>query len=122
VIFAAGPTRIGVMIPASAASIGPRRELSSHGWATTVVAGGTCLARAISRSYLEAGGWARGPTAAIVAIVPISLAFSVNAVTSSLLCGVGTVPRGPTAADDGPQSSAVQALTTHAEAIHCPEE
>src|SRR5262245_20508148 len=78
-ILAAGPTRIGTMMPASAASIGPRSEPSSQGWATTVVAGGTCLALAISRSYFECGGLATGPTAAIV---PISLSFSVSMTTS----------------------------------------
>src|SRR5262245_60913216 len=75
VIFALGPTRIGTMMPACAASIGPRREDSSQGWATTVVAAGTVLALAISRSYLEAGGSPAWPTAARV---PISLYFSVS--------------------------------------------
>ena len=32
----------------------PRSDVSSQGWTTTVVAGGTSLARAISRSYLRA--------------------------------------------------------------------
>ncbi len=53
-ILAAGPTRIGTMMPASAASTGPRSEVSSQGWTTTVVAGGTSLAWAMSRSYLAA--------------------------------------------------------------------
>ncbi len=52
-IFAAGPTRIGTMMPACAASTAPRSEVSSQGCTTTVVAGGTCFARAISRSYLR---------------------------------------------------------------------
>ena len=42
-IFAAGPTRIGMMMPASAASTAPRSEVSSQGCATMVVAGGTAL-------------------------------------------------------------------------------
>ena len=42
-ILAAGPTRIGTMMPASAASIGPRSEVSSQGCTTTVVAGGSLL-------------------------------------------------------------------------------
>ena len=54
-IFAAGPTRIGAMMPSSAASMAPRSEASSQGWTTTVLAGGTSLARAISRSYLAWG-------------------------------------------------------------------
>jgi hypothetical protein len=39
------------MIPAAAASAAPRNEVSSQGWTTIVVAGRTCLARAIKRSY-----------------------------------------------------------------------
>ena len=64
-ILAAGPTRIGAMMPASAASTAPRSEVSSQGCATTVVAGGTCFACAISRSYLLCGGCASGLIAAI---------------------------------------------------------
>ena len=52
------------MMPASAASMAPRSEVSSQGCTTTVVAGGTCLARAMSRSYFEAGGSPSGPMAA----------------------------------------------------------
>ena len=55
-IFAAGPTRIGSMMPASAASTAPRSEVSSQGCTTMVAAGGTSLARAISRSYFACGG------------------------------------------------------------------
>src|SRR5262249_4209800 len=51
-ILLAGPTRIGTMIPSLAASAAPRNEVSSHGCTTTVVAGGTCLARLMRRSYL----------------------------------------------------------------------
>ena len=43
------------MMPASAASVAPRREVSSQGCTTIVVAAGTDLARAIRRSYLTAG-------------------------------------------------------------------
>src|SRR5262249_2949280 len=61
------------MMPASAASTGPRNEVSSQGCTTTVVAAGTCFALAISRSYFEWGGSATGP---IAARVPISLSLS----------------------------------------------
>src|SRR5215471_12942207 len=58
-ILARGPTRIGTMIPSSAASTGPRSELSSQGWTTTVLAAGTFLAEAIRRSYFACGrSWA----------------------------------------------------------------
>ena len=48
------------MIPASAASMGPRNEVLSHGWTTIVFAAGTLFARVINLSYLEPGGsdWA----------------------------------------------------------------
>ena len=42
-IFAAGPTNIGLMMPASAASTGPRSEVSSQGCTTTVEEAGTSL-------------------------------------------------------------------------------
>ena len=61
------------MMPASAASIAPRNEVSSQGCTTTVVAAGTCFARAMSRSYFEWGGSPSGP---IAAMVPISLSFA----------------------------------------------
>src|SRR5215472_8470164 len=60
------------MIPAAAASTTPRSEVSSHGCTTTVVAGCTCLARAIKRSYFVCGGSAAGP---IAARCPISLSL-----------------------------------------------
>ena len=53
---AAGPTRIGTISSAPAASIGPRSEVSSHGCATTVFAAGTLLAVSIRRSYLDPPG------------------------------------------------------------------
>ena len=71
-IFAAGPTKIGMIMPASAASTAPRNELSSQGWATTVVAGGTCFALAMSRSYFERGGWSG---ALLAEMVPTSLSL-----------------------------------------------
>ncbi len=77
-IFAAGPTRIGTMMPASAASTAPRSEVSSHGCTTIVGAGGTSFARAISRSYFARGGVPSGPIAAMVPMVPISLSLSVG--------------------------------------------
>src|SRR6516165_1626207 len=45
VILTTGPTRMGLMMPSSAASQGPRSEVSSHGCTTTVVAGGTSFAK-----------------------------------------------------------------------------
>ena len=48
------------MIPASAASIAPRNEVSSQGCTTIVVAGGTFFALAIRRSYLDCGGGQAG--------------------------------------------------------------
>ena len=80
-IFAAGPTRIGTMMPASAASIGPRSEVSSQGYTTTVIAAGTSFARARSRSYLVSGGAANG---AIAAMAPISLSLSPSMINSPL--------------------------------------
>src|SRR5215469_6111227 len=68
VIFATGPTRMGLMMPASAASTAPRSEVSSHGWTTTVVAGGTSLAVTIRRSYFARGGSLLGSIGARVAI------------------------------------------------------
>ena len=52
-IFAIGPTRIGRMIPASAASIAPDSEELSHGCATAVGIGDKPSQRAISRSYFS---------------------------------------------------------------------
>src|SRR6516164_3233077 len=75
VILAAEPTRIGTMIPVSAASTGPRNEVSSQGYTTTVVAAGTSLARAINRSYLVCGGAANGPIAEIDPISSLSAAM-----------------------------------------------
>src|ERR1041385_6141983 len=57
-ILAAGPTRIALMIPASADSIAPRKELSSQGWTTTVVTVGTPLGAVIRRSYFDPGCFA----------------------------------------------------------------
>src|SRR6476659_3324494 len=57
-ILAAGPTRIALMIPASADSTAPRNELSSQGCTTMVVTVGTPLAVAIRRSYLDPGCFA----------------------------------------------------------------
>src|SRR2546423_1233076 len=54
-IRADGPTRIGRMIPASAASATPRSELSSHGCTTIVAAAGIAFAAATRRSYLAPG-------------------------------------------------------------------
>src|SRR5215469_15599648 len=68
-IFAAGPTRIGMTMPSSAASVAPRSEVSSHGWTTTVLAAGTCRATAISQSYLV---WL-GPEGALRRVTVISM-------------------------------------------------
>src|ERR1700760_4004370 len=69
-ILAACPTRIALMIPASADSIAPRNELSSHGCATTIVTPGTALAAAIRRSYFDPGCFA-GASAGLVLIVSL---------------------------------------------------
>ncbi len=63
------------MMPVSAASIGPRSEVSSQGYTTTVVAGEASLARAMSRSYLVCGGAANGPSAEIVPMSSLSAAM-----------------------------------------------
>src|SRR4249919_3862012 len=52
----AGPTRIGSMIPASAASTAPRSELSSQGCTTRVGTAGTFCAAPIRRSYFDRVG------------------------------------------------------------------
>src|SRR5262249_40861613 len=57
-ILAAGPTRTGLMMPASADSGAPRNELSSQGCTTMVVTVETPLAAAISRSYFDPGCFA----------------------------------------------------------------
>ena len=62
------------MMPASAASTAPRSDVSSQGCATTVVAGGTFFALAISRSYFEVGGL---PNGLVAAIEPIALSVSI---------------------------------------------
>src|SRR6476660_9743806 len=54
--LAAGPTRIGLMMPASAASTAPRSELSSQGWTTRVGTADTFCAAAIRRSYFDRVG------------------------------------------------------------------
>jgi hypothetical protein len=50
-ILDAGPTRMGTIIPASAASTAPLSEVSSQGCATTVATGLIALAASIRRSY-----------------------------------------------------------------------
>ena len=49
--FAAGPTRIGVISPASPASIAPASAVSSQGYATAVGIGARFLQRSSSFSY-----------------------------------------------------------------------
>jgi hypothetical protein len=39
-----GPTRIGLVMPSSAASVAPRSEVLSHGWTMSIVAGCPSLA------------------------------------------------------------------------------
>ena len=53
-ILASGPTSIGRMSLASAASRAPRKDVSSQGCATIVGTGGFACAAAISRSYFDA--------------------------------------------------------------------
>src|SRR5215831_4130376 len=57
-ILAAGPTRVALMIFASADSIAPRNELSSQGCTTTVDTVGTPFAATIRRSYFDPGALA----------------------------------------------------------------
>jgi hypothetical protein len=64
---------MGTMMPSSAAALAPRSEVSSQGWTTTVVAGGTSLASEISFSYLLGGGCPNGPP---VVMAPISLSWN----------------------------------------------
>lgn len=71
-IFRAGPTKMGAMIRAAAASTAPRSDVSSHGCTTMVVAGGKACARAIKRSYLLSGARAAAPIAARGVIPPSS--------------------------------------------------
>ena len=52
-IFASGPTSTGSISRSAAASIAPRSEVSSQGWATIVTAGEPSRAAAIRRSYFE---------------------------------------------------------------------
>src|SRR3954469_21069937 len=49
----AGPTRMGRMMPASAASTAPPSELASQGWATAQGIGRIARVAAISRSYFS---------------------------------------------------------------------
>src|SRR6266481_3937778 len=62
VIFAAGPTNIGLIMPASALSTAPRSELSSQGCTTMVATAGTAFAAAIRRSYFACGRGSPGST------------------------------------------------------------
>src|SRR5215470_5603577 len=57
-ILTAGPTRVALMIFASADSIAPRNELSSQGCTTTVDTVGTPFAATIRRSYFDPGALA----------------------------------------------------------------
>src|ERR1700759_5668337 len=66
-IRAAGPTRVALMIPASADSIAPRSELSSQGCTTMVETVDTLFAAAIRRSYFEPG-WV-APAAAVMLLI-----------------------------------------------------
>ena len=52
-ILVLGPTRMGVMIPASAASNAPLSDVSSQGCATAVVSGCKSFVAAMSRSYFS---------------------------------------------------------------------
>src|SRR5574337_1363584 len=75
-IFSTGPTRIGVMIPASAASTTAPSEASSHGWATAVGTAAMPLQRARSASYLPV------PRCSLFSVVPVAIGSSY----SLLLC------------------------------------
>jgi hypothetical protein len=66
-------------MPSSAASQAPRSDVSSQGYATIVVAGGTSFASEMSFSYLLWAGWPKGPP---VVMAPIAVAHL------SAICGV----------------------------------
>ena len=83
-----GPTRIGTINPASAASMAPCSEVSSHGCATTVVLGGSSFARAMRRSYFSCLRGC-GPGFALAATVGLSAA----AMTSSSMMEPRLQPR-----------------------------
>ena len=61
-ILASGPTSTGSISCSAAASIAPRSEVSSQGWATIVTAGVPSRAAAIRRSYFSVGLGARMPS------------------------------------------------------------
>src|SRR5262249_57675186 len=84
VIVSAGRTKIGVIMPNSAAWLGPRSEVSSQGWTTTVLAGGTSFASEMSLSYLLVGGCPKGPP---VVMTPISLSCSMLIISAVFLVG-----------------------------------
>src|SRR4029077_12633562 len=71
-ILPAGPTRVALMIPASADSIAPRSELSSQGCTTMVETVDTLFAAAIRRSYFEPG-WAAFASALMLLIVSLRI-------------------------------------------------
>src|SRR4029079_9828572 len=85
-ILSVGPTRIGTIRPAAAASTAPRSEVSSQGCATTVLTGGSCVALAINRSYLACGrcpGWPSSSAACAPPLFPIAMALSACSITPS---------------------------------------
>src|ERR1700736_5639710 len=69
-ILDAGPMRIGLFFPPSAASAAPRNEVSSQGCTTIVVTVGTAFAAAIRRSYFE--GRASPAACVLIAWLPIT--------------------------------------------------
>src|ERR1700751_2267622 len=71
-ILAAGPTRVALMIPASADSIAPRSELSSQGCTTMGETVDTFFAAAMRRSYFEPG-WAALAPAVMLLIVSLRI-------------------------------------------------
>src|SRR5215510_5792759 len=66
-ILVIGPTRIGVISPACAASTAPDSALSSQGWATAVGIGARPLHRSRSLSYFPV------PVAWLILFTPVQL-------------------------------------------------
>src|SRR5512147_2435940 len=84
-ILSLGPTRIGLISPASAASTAPLSEVSSHGYTTAVASGGSAFAAAIRRSYFSCR---RGMLISIMLF--LKLAFSTD-ITPADVAGAAPV-------------------------------
>src|SRR6478752_5922338 len=83
-ILSNGPTSVGLMMPASAASATPRSELSSQGCTTMVAAAGIAFAAAMRRSYLAPG---LTSPASLDAIAIIQLSDQLAKAYDAFACG-----------------------------------